>query len=1659
MDTTKQTFVDEEPLLVPINTVCESAQCTSGNAYVREGALPLEEIPEEIKEKTLNLASNQRSNTLKAKGIAGAREEIHCTGSSELKVRRRRTSKHVPQDPKSKEERKKDIAKRKNEAMRNKGPLRHLFDVASYEGFLDGLVTVDVTEATTDNFRIMFDKTLSKIHEMLNDSKVTIEHVFKLDGDRLIKIVTSVAALIIGVFFIWAMGDAPYALKAVVGGLTTLTALYPHFSDITEQVLLRDYPNLRDFDFDKELARQEAELTDEDRAKMAEVLARLETEVPSPPVKEGSVETMFESIWSGIEYQGFLDGAMRPLLCMITDLGAGAASAITGYIFQKEKKSLMKTVVDNASKKGDLQCILQQILKWIAGCLDSFMGTSFSSMFKQNQELEDWADEVGRVYTSFSEGGLQPCADNARILQKLEMTGFAIARRFEKMSTSAWALHRYTMSMVTKMQSVLTVNGAPVTERPVPLTVCLRGESGVGKSYITHALIDSIIMKTASKERQMSYDKDHNSEKHMWLSEETFANGYNGQFAVVFDDFMQFKTQKGQVDDAQKIIRFANAAACRLDAAEIERKGRLVFTSPLIVCSTNLYEYWSPSIVKPEALIRRFDLWIEVVPKREWSTPATRDLSDKERRLDRERLKDEGIVFEQDTCDFKLMRCVDAVQQKWELSRVLNYSELVNECVTLFKSKASQHKSLMEILSERRRAMLEETLAEEKKSSLSDIEYEGWFDFLRTRTVFHTQEAFWQAVRKKFAANVPNFETYVAGLGEEKFKATFFKKVHSEMKASGAKAGTAFGLTYEPIPVVKTVWNATMEGFKKVKGAFKLYYKAFLAGAAGAYMGEGNMMKLVAIIILAIIGVCAIIWMFSKMFGGKKEKSPYQYHSELLELEPGKMHYHNQLMNRILDKNVYHMYRETEDPFVHTSFGKVTMVKGSLGLLNNHYIEQMRGKIREGDKDIERVVLVKHSDPRKRYVVPIHYFLDEDNIAQDGDSDIAIVDFKRILPVARDIVGRFVTNAAIEQNRDFEACLYAARAPRSMHVYDLAHRSLMEPFMIRGNQHSGMFSYTADTAAGDCGSLVCYTGDYPLHSERIVGMHMGGTYSGGAKAGIATTITQDKLNALLDQFKPGPTIEDDLDVIPESSLLKDKETCHEVVLKSERAVFQPKKSSIVPSAIQGHFEPIVKRPAMLAADGSLDPLSLAHERQHSYNVTCDPDMVEAVKTDVIKSLRPYMRKGGMKLSFEESIGGHPDLKCLGPIPRQTSAGYSYMFDSRVRNGKKEFFGEDGEYTYDTELARELKAKVEDIESKLQRGIVPKERVYVDFLKDECVSLEKASIGKTRMISACDLPMTVVYRRYFGALCSELVRTRVVNGIAVGINPYDRNQWTMLAKYVNSQGGKVVAGDFSGFDNSQTSQLIYTVVEIMAELTGLNSPGDKLAMETLAVTLAQPLHVSGRYIYELDHGMPSGNPMTTVMNSIFGLVAFRLCWLKCSEGMWPTASMSLRAFNNNVNLVMYGDDNILGISEEVISFYNQKTMIKAFPEFGLKYTSDVKEDKNPPAFRSITEVSFLKRSFRWDITLGGYVAPLDLSTIKSMLDWTKKGGNSKAITLDNCDNAVREWSLHGREVYEQQTPKLKAVALKCLNQNIEVPIYRYSLMQAIGYTPTWIKLHV
>jgi hypothetical protein len=269
---------------------------------------------------------------------------------------------------------------------------------------------------------------------------------------------------------------------------------------------------------------------------------------------------------------------------------------------------------------------------------------------------------------------------------------------------------------------------------------------------------------------------------------------------------------------------------------------------------------------------------------------------------------------------------------------------------------------------------------------------------------------------------------------------------------------------------------------------------------------------------------------------------------------------------------------------------------------------------------------------------------------------------------------------------------------------------------------------------------------------------------------------------------------------------------------------------------------------------------------------------------------------------------------------------------------------------------------------------------------------------------------------------------------------------------------VVAGDFSGYDNSQSCQLLTAVIKVLKILCAFEDPQLNTAIDAVGVSLSQPRYLTGNKVYEQDHGLPSGNPLTSIMNSIFGLIAFRLVWMDCTYHMYPTRTLSMKGFEENVRVEMYGDDNILNIAEDVIDVFNQKTIMKHAPSKGLVYTCEDKTNLNPPAYRKITEISFLKREFRYEPALDRIVAPLDLDTVLEMSYFTKRGGSELAITTDNVINSLRELSLHGREVYNAYAPQLVSAAAELYGADIPLLTWSSQIAEVQQYSPPWMSEH-
>jgi hypothetical protein len=145
---------------------------------------------------------------------------------------------------------------------------------------------------------------------------------------------------------------------------------------------------------------------------------------------------------------------------------------------------------------------------------------------------------------------------------------------------------------------------------------------------------------------------------------------------------------------------------------------------------------------------------------------------------------------------------------------------------------------------------------------------------------------------------------------------------------------------------------------------------------------------------------------------------------------------------------------------------------------------------------------------------------------------------------------------------------------------------------------------------------------------------------------------------------------------------------------------------------------------------------------------------------------------------------------------------------------------------------------------------------------------------------------------------------------------------------------------------------------------------------------------------------------------------------------------------------YGDDNIMGVSSK-IQWFNHTSIQATLKDIGIVYTMADKEAASVP-YLNISETSFLKRSWRYDIDIGAYVCPLEHESIEKMLMvWTR----SKTITEEEqicsvVSSAVREYFYYGKEIFNEKRSMLQSVLLG----------KGYELWIEDSTFPTWDELY-
>jgi hypothetical protein len=154
------------------------------------------------------------------------------------------------------------------------------------------------------------------------------------------------------------------------------------------------------------------------------------------------------------------------------------------------------------------------------------------------------------------------------------------------------------------------------------------------------------------------------------------------------------------------------------------------------------------------------------------------------------------------------------------------------------------------------------------------------------------------------------------------------------------------------------------------------------------------------------------------------------------------------------------------------------------------------------------------------------------------------------------------------------------------------------------------------------------------------------------------------------------------------------------------------------------------------------------------------------------------------------------------------------------------------------------------------------------------------------------------------------------------------------------------------------------------------------------------------------------------------------------------------FQKHVSLFTYGDDNAMGVSIEA-PFFNHTSIQNTLASVGIKYTMADKLAKSIP-YIHIDQISFLKRTWRWDEDVQAFLCPLEEESISKSLQIgiVSKTISQEAQAIAIMSSANMEYFMYGKKIFNEKNRMFKDI------------IHKHQLDMYVGESdfPTWNQLY-
>jgi len=380
-----------------------------------------------------------------------------------------------------------------------------------------------------------------------------------------------------------------------------------------------------------------------------------------------------------------------------------------------------------------------------------------------------------------------------------------------------------------------------------------------------------------------------------------------------------------------------------------------------------------------------------------------------------------------------------------------------------------------------------------------------------------------------------------------------------------------------------------------------------------------------------------------------------------------------------------------------------------------------------------------------------------------------------------------------------------------------------------------------------------------------------------------------------------------------------------------------------------------------------------------------------------------------------AINGKAGVLYCDKLPRKTSAGAPY------KCSKQRFLVPYDDGTTDVDVVPEIKATMDEIVETYQRG----ERYHPVFcgqLKDEPVSFAKAESGKTRLFTMASLAHTLVVRQHLLGVVMLMQRHQFDYELGVGISAQCA-EWHELHRYLTQHGdARMIAGDYGKFDKRMPANVILAAFDVIihiCERAGY-AAAELAVVRGIAYDTAFPVVDYNGELVEFYGGNPSGHALTVIVNSIVNALYMRYCFIELRP---PGCALDFKAC---VALFTYGDDNAMGVAESA-PWFTHTAIQRVLADADIEYTMADKEAASVP-YIPMSDVTFLKRAWRWEPDVGCYVGPLASESIGKMLTVcvAKANISAESHAMQVIGTAVREAFFHGRQEYERVVAGLRLV---------------------------------